>query len=99
MKASTKLRQKIMAEYGPLARAIRDAIHSSDLNYSQLEQMTGVTRQSLMAFMDYRQSLRLDMADKLAAFFEFKITYTRYVLHDGQTRAKSLSPLIEQEPT
>ena len=56
-----------------LKRAIRD----SGLSFKALERETGVKRQSLMKFMRGEQSLRLDLADRLAAFFKLKLTKRR----------------------
>ena len=38
------------------------------------EQLTGVKRQFLMKFMAGEQSRRLDIADKLAAYFSLELT-------------------------
>ena len=48
---------------------LRQLILDSDLSFNALEAATGVKRQSLMKFVRGEQSLRLDMADKLAAHF------------------------------
>jgi plasmid maintenance system antidote protein VapI len=47
--------------------ALKRAIRDCGLPMLTLEQRTGVKRQSVMRFMANRQSLRLDMADRLAA--------------------------------
>ena len=39
------------------------------MSFKALERETGVKRQSLMRFVRGEQSLRLDMADRLAAYF------------------------------
>ena len=52
-----------------MTAALRQAIAKSDANFYELERQTGVKRQSLMKFVRGEQSLRLDMADKLAAYF------------------------------
>ena len=52
--------------------ALRAAIDDSDLSYSALERETGVKRQSMMKFVAGKQSLRLDVADKLAAYLVWK---------------------------
>ncbi|MFN0054415.1 MAG: hypothetical protein ACKV0T_19740 [Planctomycetales bacterium] len=51
----------------PFTDALRRAISESCSAYKALERETGVKRQSIMRFMRGEQSLRLDMADKLAA--------------------------------
>lgn len=45
------------------------AIDNSGLSFIELERRTGLKRQSLMKFARGEQSLRLDMADRLALFF------------------------------
>ena len=57
-----------------LTDTLRDCINSSELPFLQLEAQTGVLRQSLMKFARSEQSLRLDQADKLAAFFGLQLT-------------------------
>jgi plasmid maintenance system antidote protein VapI len=56
-----------------LRRTILDAVESGRANYKALERETGVTRASIMRFVRGSQSLRLDMADKLAAFFGLEL--------------------------
>ena len=53
----------------PLTAALKKAIVGSGLSFQALESETGVLRQSLMKFVRGQQSLRLDIADKLAAYF------------------------------
>ena len=57
-----------------LTDTLRDCINASELPFLQLEAQTGVLRQSLMKFARSEQSLRLDQADKLAAFFGLQLT-------------------------
>jgi|TARA_B100000809_G_scaffold245086_1_gene271700 plasmid maintenance system antidote protein VapI len=45
----------------------------SELPLLTLEQETGVKRQSIMRFLRGERSLRLDIADKLAAHFELEL--------------------------
>jgi plasmid maintenance system antidote protein VapI len=47
---------------------LRQAIADSGETFVGLEKATGVKRQSLMKFARGEQSLRLDMADRLAAY-------------------------------
>lgn len=56
-----------------ITEALQDAINSSELNYRALERETGVIRQSLMKFSRGETSLRLDIADKLAAYFGLEL--------------------------
>jgi plasmid maintenance system antidote protein VapI len=55
-----------------LKQAITDAG-----SFRAIETATGVKRQSLMKFVRDEQSLRLDMADKLAAYFGIESRRTR----------------------
>jgi plasmid maintenance system antidote protein VapI len=56
-----------------LRRTIREAIKGGRTNYKALERETGVKRPSIMRFVTGRQSLRLDIADKLAAYFGLEL--------------------------
>jgi plasmid maintenance system antidote protein VapI len=51
----------------PISDLLRQTIIESGLSYNSLERETGVKRASIMRFVEGRQSLRLDMADRLAA--------------------------------
>ena len=53
----------------PMTEALKIAIETSGLTFKALERETGVTRQSLMAFMKGQRTLRLDMADRVANYF------------------------------
>jgi plasmid maintenance system antidote protein VapI len=53
----------------PISDTLRRTIAESGVSYNALQRETGVTRASIMRFVEGRQSLRLDMADRLAAFF------------------------------
>ena len=52
---------------------LRQAIADSGLAFIEIERQTGVLRQTLMKFARNEQSLRLDMADKLAEFFALEL--------------------------
>jgi plasmid maintenance system antidote protein VapI len=52
-----------------LRRTILEAVERGQTSYKGLEAATGVTRASIMRFVRGSQSLRLDMADRLAAHF------------------------------
>jgi plasmid maintenance system antidote protein VapI len=52
-----------------LRRTIAQAVEGGRTNYKALERETGVTRASIMRFVRGSQSLRLDKADRLAAYF------------------------------
>lgn len=58
-----------MTDKQPMAEALKRAIESSGLTFKALERETGVTRQSLMAFMKGERTLRLDIADQVANYF------------------------------
>ena len=53
----------------PISDLLRRTIVSSGVAYKALERETGVQRGSIMRFVRGSQSLRLDKADKLAAYF------------------------------
>jgi len=53
----------------PITDTLRRAIVESGVSYKGLARETGVARASIQRFVDGRQSIRLDMADRLAAFF------------------------------
>jgi len=57
----------------PMTEALKRAIESSGMNFKALERETGVTRQSLMAFMKGERSIRLDIADKVANYFGLSV--------------------------
>jgi plasmid maintenance system antidote protein VapI len=52
-----------------LRQTVAQAVEADRTNYKALERETGVTRASIMRFVRGSQSLRLDMADRLAAYF------------------------------
>jgi plasmid maintenance system antidote protein VapI len=52
-----------------LRRTIARAIQGGRTSYKALERETGVTRASILRFVRGSQSLRLDLADRLAAYF------------------------------
>ena len=58
----------------PFTEALRRAIRESRLPYLKLEQATGVHRASISRFMAGERSVRLDVADKLAAYFGLRLT-------------------------
>ncbi len=58
-----------MTEKQPMTEALKSAIESCGLSFKALERETGVTRQSLMAFMKGERTLRLDIADRVANYF------------------------------
>jgi len=57
-----------------MTAALRQALSASEANFHELERRTGVKRQSLMKFARGQQSLRLDMADRLASYFGLEVT-------------------------
>lgn len=58
----------------PISDALRNSIKDSGLRYSDLERTTGVKRASIMRFVRGERTLRLDMADRLAAYFGLNVT-------------------------
>ena len=59
--------------YRTMTNALREEIARSGVSFKMLERETGVVRQSLMKFAAGKQSLRLDMADKLAQYFGLEV--------------------------
>jgi transcriptional regulator with XRE-family HTH domain len=57
--------------------AIRQAIVESGLPLQQISEKTGVERASLSRFVRGERSLRLDMVDKLAAYFGLELRKVR----------------------
>jgi plasmid maintenance system antidote protein VapI len=53
----------------PITDLLRETIIASKLPLLTLQEETGVKRASIMRFVSGKQSLRLDIADKLAAYF------------------------------
>jgi plasmid maintenance system antidote protein VapI len=56
-----------------ISALLRQAIAERGISYNALQRETGVKRASIMRFVRGDQSLRLDMADRLAAFFELEL--------------------------
>jgi len=65
-----------MATKTPLTDALRKAILDSGLSLLRIADEAGVERASLSRFVAGKRSLRLDMADKLAAYFGMTLTPT-----------------------
>ena len=61
----------------PFSDPLRSAIAKSGIPLLVLERETGVKRQSIAKFLRCEQSLRLDMADKLAAYFGIECKSTK----------------------
>jgi Helix-turn-helix len=57
----------------PITDVLRRAIVQSGTSYKALSRETGVARASIQRFVDGRQSIRLDMADRLAEFFRLSL--------------------------
>jgi plasmid maintenance system antidote protein VapI len=56
-----------------LRRTVRRVVESGRTNFKALERETGVARGSIMRFVRTTHSLRLDMADRLAAYFGLEL--------------------------
>lgn len=57
----------------PISDLLRRTIVERGISFNALQKETGVTRASIMRFVLGRQSLRLDMADRLAAYFGLEL--------------------------
>lgn len=55
--------------YPTLTEALRSALEESGDKFLSLEQATGVQRGSISRFLRGRQTLHLDLAEKLAAYY------------------------------
>jgi plasmid maintenance system antidote protein VapI len=60
-----------------MSEVLRRAIAESGMAHIAIARATGVQRASIMRFMHGKQSLRLDVADKLAAYFELELRAKR----------------------
>jgi len=60
-----------------LQDTIREAVEAEQETYLTLERATGLARASIMRFVRGTQSLRLDMADRLAAYFNLELRPAR----------------------
>ena len=56
---------------------LKTAITESGISYKTLSRETGVARASIQRFADGRQSIRLDMADRLAEYFGLTLSKRR----------------------
>jgi plasmid maintenance system antidote protein VapI len=61
----------------PITDILKRTIIESGTSYKALSRETGVARASIQRFVDGRQSIRLDMADRLAAFFRLSLASDR----------------------
>lgn len=61
----------------PMTEALKRAIVESGEAHIALERATGVKRASIMRFLRGETSLRLDVADKLAAYFGLELRRAR----------------------
>ena len=57
----------------PISDLLRQTIAESGVSYNALQKETEVTRASIMRFVRGDQSLRLDVADRLAAYFDLEL--------------------------
>jgi plasmid maintenance system antidote protein VapI len=66
-----------------ITEVLRQTILESGMPLQALAAATGVDRASLSRFVAGKRSLRLDMADKIAAYFKLEVR------RPGKTREKS----------
>lgn len=62
-----------------MTEVLRRVIVENGIAYLALEQATGVKRASIMRFVRGETSLRLDKADRLAAYFRLELQPKRKV--------------------
>ena len=60
-------------QQAPLSDVLKQALAESGLARIALERATGVKRASIMRFLHGKTSLRLDKADRLAAYFGLEL--------------------------
>jgi len=60
-----------------MTESLKRAIAESEESFKGLERATGVKRQSVMRFVRGEQSMRLDLADKLAEHFGLELLSTK----------------------
>jgi hypothetical protein len=68
----------------PITGVLKTAIVDSGVSYKSLSKDTGVARASIQRFIDGRQSIRLDMADRLAAYFGLRLLAEKKPLTTGR---------------
>lgn len=68
-----------MATDSPITTALRQAILDSGLPLLRIANETEVQRASLSRFVRGKNSLRLDVADKLAAYFGLQLAKTEKI--------------------
>ena len=72
-RCDNNLTMKIQRQ-SPLTDTLKDAIIRSGIPYKTLERETGVQRSSIQRFIDGRQWIRLDVADRLASYFGLRLS-------------------------
>jgi len=70
-----------------MTELLKQAIFESE-SFLSVEKATGVKRQSLMKFVRGEQSLRLDMADRLAEHFGIASRLTRQTSRRARWKAR-----------
>jgi plasmid maintenance system antidote protein VapI len=60
-----------------MTEVLRRAIVESGETYLGLSKATGLARASIQRFVDGRNSLRLDLADRLATYFGLQLTQAK----------------------
>jgi plasmid maintenance system antidote protein VapI len=68
----------------PITEVLRRVIAQSGISHAALERATGVKRQSIMRFVRGDQTIYLDMADKLAAYFGLKLIKPERIRRKGK---------------
>ena len=59
--------------HSPITDPLKEAVIKSGMAFKALARETGVQRSSIQRFVDGRQSIRLDVADRLAAYFGLEL--------------------------
>ncbi len=66
-----------------MIEALKTAIAASGMTWLQLERATGLQRASLKRFYEGKHTLRLDLADRLAAYFGIDVKLPRRLRGKG----------------
>ncbi|VTR92751.1 addiction module antidote protein : Marine sediment metagenome DNA, contig: S01H1_S24678 OS=marine sediment metagenome GN=S01H1_60234 PE=4 SV=1: HTH_3 [Gemmata massiliana] len=69
-----------------ISEVLRRAVLESGLPLLRLAQETGIQRASLSRFVRGKNSLRLDVADKLAAYFGLRLTSSERTQADNTSK-------------
>lgn len=76
---------KRQKRHATLTELLRRALSKAE-SLREVERQTGVKRQSMMKFLRSEQSIRLDLADRLASHFKIQQREQHMKAHDHNTK-------------